>query len=159
MRKDQSIIIQNTQSGIKEIKTILYWNHKRGAEAHCLVRLYIWLTQPKAIAVISEIESNSPGLEITDDFTGVVAALRQLFREDLENRLEDLVWIVHHGRFSYYETLDQETFTKVDLKWKGQFVECDLSDWHLLKDAEIKEILDGVVLESVQEVLKDLGCV
>ena len=159
MRKDQSIVIRKTEAGLEQIKTILYWNHKRGTEAHCLVRLYIWQhAQRKAIAVISEIESNPPGLEITADFTGVVEALRQLFREDIENTLEDLVWIVHHGAFSYRETLDQETFTRVDVKWKGQSMTSDVSDWHLIKEAELKTCLGGIVLQPVQEALKDLGC-
>ena len=159
MGKDQSIIIRKTEAGIERIKTVLYWNHARGGEAHCLARLYLWqLTQRKAIVVISEIQSNPPGLDITNDFAGVVEALRQVFREDIENRLEDLVWVVHHGAFSYRETLDQETFTRVDVKWKGQVMKEDVSDWHLIKETEVEALLDGVVLQPVQEALKDLGC-
>jgi hypothetical protein len=66
------------------------------------------------------------------------------------------VWVVHHGRFSFFEVLNQETFTRVDLKWKEQHIECDLSDWHLLQASEIQILLDGIELEPVREVLKDL---
>jgi hypothetical protein len=50
MQNNQLVVIQNTKAGIKQIEAILYWEHKRGSEAHCLIRLYIWLTQSKAIA-------------------------------------------------------------------------------------------------------------
>jgi hypothetical protein len=149
-------VIRITKSDVKQIKSILHWQHKRGGEAHCLIRIFICLTQPKAIAVISEIESNPPGLEVTDDFAGVAEALIRLFRTDIESKLKDLVWVVHHGWFSFFEVLNQETFTRVDLKWKGQHIECDLSDWHLLQASEIQILLDGIELEPVQEVLKDL---
>ena len=149
-------VIKSFRAGVKQIKSILHWQHKSGGEAHCLIRIFIWMTQPKAIAVISEIESNPPGLEISDDFTGVAEALIRLLRTDMESNLENMVWIAHHGRFSFFEALNQETFNRVDVKWKGQSMECDVSDWHMLQASELQTLLDGVELEPVQEVLEGL---
>lgn len=146
-----------TGSGVDQITSILRWKHKGGDEAHCLVRLFFWLTQPKALAVISEIESNPLGLELADDFPGVVDAVIRRFRTDIGSHTKHIVWVAHHGRFSFFEVLDQETFTIVDLKWKGESADCDLSDWRLLQASELLTILDGVELEPVQDVLRDLG--
>jgi hypothetical protein len=42
------------------------------------VRLYIWSDTSKALAVLSELRSNPPGLDITRDFIGVAKSLIQL---------------------------------------------------------------------------------
>ena len=150
-------VIKSSRAGVKQIKSILHWQHKSGGEAHCLMRIFIWIRQPKAIAVISEIESNPPGLEISDDFSGAAEALIRMFRKDLESSLENMVWLAHHGRFSFFEALNQETFNRVDVKWKGQSIECDVSDWHMLKASEVQTLLDGIELEPVQDVIEGLG--
>jgi hypothetical protein len=150
-------IIRTTQAGVQQIQCILHWPHQKGQTAHCLARLYLWQTQPKAIAVISEIESNPLGLEVADDFPGVVRALLKQFRAEIEPRLENMVWIVHHGRFSFYEALHQEAFSRVDLKISGEAVTCELDDWYLLSAAEMQALLAGVTLAPVTEVLKALG--
>lgn len=38
------LVIQK-QNGMKVIKTIVHWQHKRGGGAHCLDRVYIQPTQ------------------------------------------------------------------------------------------------------------------
>ncbi|WP_373499092.1 hypothetical protein [Desulfococcus sp.] len=150
-------IIRRVEGDVEHIKSILHWHHKNGGEAHCLVRIFKWITPPKAIAVISEIESNPIGLEISDDVEGMAEALSRSFGTDISSRMEGMVWVVHHGRFSFFEVLHQETFTRVDLKWRGRSAESSLSDWHLLEASEIRSILDGIDLEPVHAVLAELG--
>jgi hypothetical protein len=156
MQNNQPKLIEATNANVKQIKTILHWLHKEGGEAHCLVRLYIWSDTSKALAVLSELRSNPPRLGITRDFIGVAKSLIQLLETHIKLSLENIVWVIHHGTFSYYETLNQEVFTRVNLRWKAQFCESNLSDRHLLKEAEYRAIFDGIELEPIEEVLKEL---
>lgn len=156
MKEQSTKILKVAELSVREVKSILYWNHKRGGQAHCLVRLFVWLALPKVVVVVSELASNPIGLEITNDFTGIVEALSQQFQVDIGSKLNNVVWIVHHGRFSFIEALNQEVFMKVNLKWEEQSAECDLSDWHILDSSQIQTLLDGIQLEPVQEALKDL---
>ena len=156
-QKNDVKAIKTSEAGVNCIKSILHWPHKNGGEAHCLIRIFTWESPSRAIAVASEIESNPLGLEISDNVEGMAEALARSFGADIPSRMEAMVWIVHHGRFSFFEALHQETFTRVDLKWTGRSAECDLSDWHLLQPSEIRALLDGVALEPVQTVLGELG--
>jgi hypothetical protein len=157
MQNNQPKIIEATNENVKQIKTILHWLHKEGGEAHCLVRLYIWSDTSKALAVLSELRSNLRGLDITGDFIGVAKSLMQLLGTHIKLSKENITWVMHHGGFSYYEALNQEDFTRVNLRWKGQFCESNLSDMHLLKEAEYQAIFDGIELEPIEEVLKELN--
>jgi len=156
IQNNQPKLIEATNANVKQIKTILHWLHKEGGEAHCLVRLYIWSDTSKALAVLSELRSNPPGLDITRDFIGVAKSLIQLLGTHIKISKENIVWVMHHGGFSYYETLNREAFTRVDLRWNAQFCESNLSDRHLLKEAEYRAIFDGIELEPIEEVLKEL---
>ncbi len=55
MQKGQPKIIQTTNVGVKQIKTILHWLHQEGGEAHCLVR-HIYYKVYKNIALINSID-------------------------------------------------------------------------------------------------------
>jgi hypothetical protein len=156
IQNNQPKLIEATNANVKQIKTILHWLHKEGGEAHCLVRLYIWSDTSKALAVLSELRSNPLNLDITDDFIGVAKTLIQLLGTHIKNSKENIVWVMHHGSFSYYETLNREAFTRVDLRWKAQFCESNLSDTHLLNEVEYRAIFDGIELEPIEEVLKEL---
>ena len=156
MQNNQPKIIESTNENVKQIKTILHWLHKDGGEAHCLVRLYIWSDTSKALAVLSELRSNPPGLDITRDFIGVAKSLIQLLESHIKVSIQNIVWVMHHGGFSYYETLNREAFTRVDLRGNAQSYESNLSDRHSLKEAEYRAIFDGIELEPIEEVLKEL---
>jgi len=156
MQNNQPKLIEATNANVKQIKTILPWLHKEGGEAHCLVRLYILSDTSKALAVISELKSNPRGLDIMGDFIGIAKSLMQLLETHIKFSRENIIWVMHHGGFSYYEALNQEDFTRVDLRWKAQFCESNLSDRHLLNKAEYRAIFDGIELEPIEEVLKEL---
>ncbi len=156
MPNNQPIIVQTTNANVKQIKTILHWLHKEGGEAHCLVRLYIWSDTYKAVAVLSELRSNPPGLDITRDFVGVVKSLIQILVSHINFPVQNILWVTHHGGFSYYESLNIEDFTRVDLTWKAESCVSNLSDRHLLKEVECQAIFDGIELEPIGEVLKEL---
>src|SRR4028118_180303 len=128
MQNNQPKLIEATNANVKQIKTILHWLHKEGGEAHCLVRLYIWSDTSKALAVISELKSDPRGLDIMGDFIGVAKSLIQLLGTHIIFSIENIIWVMHHGVFSYYEALNQEDFTRVDLRWNAQFCESNLSD-------------------------------
>ncbi len=156
IQNNQPKLIEATNANVKQIKTILHWLHKEGGEAHCLVRLYIWSDTSKALAVISELKSNPRGLDITGDFIGVAKSLIQLLGTHIIFSRGNIILVMHHGGFSYYESLNQEDFTRVDFRWNAQFGESNLSDRHLLKEAEYRAIFDGIELEPIEEVLKEL---
>lgn len=157
MQNNQPKLIESTNANVKQIKTILHWLHKEGGEAHCLVRLYIWSDTSKALAVLSELRSNPLNLDITDDFIGVAKSLIHLLGTHIKLSKENIIWVIHQGSFSYYETLNREAFTRVDLRWKAQFCEFNLSDTHLLNEVEYQAIFDGIELEPIEEVLKELN--
>ena len=157
MQNNQPKLIEATNANVKQIKTILHWLHKEGGEAHCLVRLYIWSDTSKALAVLSELRSNPPGLGITRDFIGVAKSLIQLLGTHIKLSKENIVWVTHHGGFSYYETLNMESFTKFDLTWEAESWESNVSHRHLIKEIEYRAIFDGIELEPIEEVLKELN--
>ncbi|MBD2768991.1 hypothetical protein IC235_13950 [Hymenobacter sp. BT664] len=156
MQNNRPKLIEVNHGNVKQIKTILHWLHKDGGEAHCLVRLYIWSDTSKALAVLSELRSNPPGLDITRDFIGVAKSVIQLLGTHIKFPIEKIVWVLHHGGFSYYETLNREAFTRVDLRGKAQSYESNLSDRHLLNGSEYQAIFDGIELEPIGKVMKEL---
>jgi hypothetical protein len=147
----------NSQPEYKEIATIVRWQHQRGGEAHCLVRLYVYSSSQKALAIVSELRSNPYGSEIGSDFHGLANTVIRLLGKQIEVSPENIIWIEHYGKFSYYDATEQEAFSRVDLKWNGQFFTSQSSDWHLLQQDRLQALLGEIDLISVPTVLSQLG--
>jgi hypothetical protein len=109
-----------TPSGVRVLKTIQRWQHHLGGEAHCLIRLHVLAAPSKPVAVISEIRSNPEGRGIIDDVAAVADALLSDVPALIAPDPDTIVWIAHHGGFSYHDSFGQETFTETPLQWDGQ---------------------------------------
>ena len=136
--------------------TIVRWNHCDGGEAHCLVRLFVGPNRSRVVALLSEIESNLLGRELTNDFGGTAEATRRALKRQIEPILENMTWIAHHGRFSFVECLDVETFSMVEVRWMGASANCDDATWDILEEDAVRTVLNGAKLRPVHEVLKEL---
>ncbi|TDD87007.1 hypothetical protein E1293_08650 [Actinomadura darangshiensis] len=109
------------------------------------------------IVVLSEIRTNLDGCGIVGDFAGAADALVGSLQEQSHPAPAQLVWLAHHGPFSYYENVGDETFTRVDLKWDGERFHGSYAEQHLLSGTNVNRLLSGVELEPVPAVLAQLG--
>lgn len=143
------------------IKTIAHWPHQRGGEGHCLARIYFDLSSGVAIALLSELRSNSRATAMGVDFGDVASALIPCLKKvglTIEESAANIQWIAHYGQFSFWDTTGDDTFIQVFLAWEGQqFI--DLGEERRLNQQEVLALLNpfGVVeLESVYRALADL---
>lgn len=75
------------------------------------------LPQPegKVIVILSELAAN-PGESITNRYAGIATAVYEEFLSHLP--VQDIAWIEHYNRDSYYDHADsEENFTVVRLTW------------------------------------------
>lgn len=135
-------------------QTILHWLHQRGGEAHCLARLYK-LSSQQVIVVLSSIRTNPLHQGLTLDMSGAANALQPTI-EKLGLPPASVTWIAHHGQFSNYDALDQETFSLVTLKWDDGAWVGELTDWSLLPPATANQLKQTVELVPVLDVLEAL---
>ncbi|MBX7266803.1 hypothetical protein KIF24_12695 [Micromonospora sp. Llam7] len=137
------------------VSAVVHWTHRRGGDAHCLVRLYP--RRDRVVAVASEIRSNEDSSGIADDMAGVAAKALDLAREHLDAEPHDVTWLAHHGPFSYYDAFDPDTFTLVPLDWDGRRYHDNLENHRLLTGQQVYDLLDSRTLEPVPTALASLG--
>jgi hypothetical protein len=144
--------------GGRQVDAVVCWPHHRGGEAHCLARVDVPGSQAPPVVVVSEICSNPDDLGVVDDFAAVAVAVLTTVRSQVQIDPAAVVWLAHHGPFSYHDPAGPETFTHVPLRWDGERFHDDLADHRLLTSAEATEMLSGdVVLDPVSDVLDELG--
>lgn len=97
------------------------------------------------------------GVGIVGDFAGAANALIDSLQGQPPLAPAQLVWLAHHGSFSYYENVGDETFTRVDLKWDGERFHGSYKEQHLLTDTEVTRLLSGVELKPVPTAIAELG--
>jgi hypothetical protein len=139
-----------------DFSRIVHWEHPRGP-AHCLARVFLDSPAGGTIVVLSEIRSNAELRGITSGFAGAADALWALLPGAPPVVPEKIVWIAHHGPFSYYENVGDESFTRVNLTWDGERHHGSYADQHLLSRADADRLLDGLELEPVPAAVERLG--
>ncbi|MER7164911.1 hypothetical protein ABT336_02380 [Micromonospora sp. NPDC000207] len=137
------------------LNAMVTWQHRRGGQAHCLVRLYP--SDGRVVAVASEISSNDDRYGIADDMSGVAAKALHLVQEQFNADPHSITWLTHHGAFSYYDAFDPDTFTLIPLSWDGRCFQDNLEAHRLLTEGEVRGLLGGRNLEPVPRVLANLG--
>ncbi len=137
---------------------VVRWQHRRGGEAHCLVRLHLpWLLE-RLVAVVSEIRTNPEGRGIISDFPGVAAAVLRIVPTYLGVGPRDVIWVAHHGEFSYPDAQGSpEIFTRIEMRWDGEHYRDDLRWHHRMTPAEVAELLGDLRLAPVPHALAQLG--
>ena len=144
--------VTNTQNQI--LKTIFSWRSSTIGSSHCLLRLYLNNSEKRAIIIASELASNRQNPTVTHDVRLLWRTVIRDFKEFLNIENKDVIFIVHYGNFS-------EPPSYSNLGFPDEFARVDLSDnkeeWMVLNPTEVREILDGVILEPVEEVLASLS--
>ena len=150
---DQSKISTSTApSGSPQLTTILTWQHRFGA-AHCLARVALG---HRPLVVFSELRSNPDERGLSDDVAHAAEALLPLFEHHDVNPA-DIVWILHHGPFSYFDATGPETFTRVPLQWDGEHYTDNLTQHRRLQGDELNHELIHIALDPVPQVLAQLS--
>jgi hypothetical protein len=146
-----------TPSGTRLIMTIVHWRHRLGGEAHCLVRLYIPPASVNPLAIVSELRGNPDGQGIIDDMAAVAEAVLRTLPAGTAIRPESVVWIAHHGEFSYHDAFGLETFIETPLDWDGQHYTYDRRRHRMFEPAEVDALVADLPLDPVPEALNQLG--
>ncbi len=140
--------VTNTEN--KTLKTIFSWRSSTIGSSHCLLRLYLNNREKRTVIIASELASNRPNPTITHDIRLLWRTVIRDFKEFLNIENKYLIFIVHYGNFS-------EPPSYSNLGFPDEFARVDLSDnkkeeWMVLNPTEVREMLDGVILEPVEEV-------
>jgi len=149
------VISQDAPDGTRTLLMILQWQHRRGGDAHCLAQLILPRGGPPVV-VLSELRSNTDNRGIMSDFTSVAEALLATPGSPVELPPADIVWIAHHGAFSYYEAAGPETFVLMPLHWDGEHYHAVGED-RQLEPPEVVNTLRGTDLEPVPAAVAQLG--
>ncbi len=149
--KQTDPIIHQHQDNWQEIQTILHWQHIIGRDAHCLARLY---TQNQcAIVILTELRSNAPGRDVGLDVCGAAKALLKTF----ELQLDMVTWIIHYGKFSYYEGSEREEFCQVSIHLHDGQCTSTFADDKTTLQTSVHRLLPINQLDAVPQVLQHLG--
>ena len=142
--------------GVRQFQTIHHWQHPYGP-AHCLVRLHLPDGGP-AVAVVSEIRSNSDERRFGLHFPTLADALVAALPPGIDVRPEDIRWVTHLGEFSSYDAIDApEDFLHVVLDWDGGRYRGDMRGHHIMSERDIADLRNDVSLAPVPDVLRELG--
>ncbi len=149
------MIEERAADGTRVYLTMVHWQHRRGGESHCLARIVLPPAGPPAV-VVTEVRSNTYLRGITSDFPVVAGAVLAAARPSVQLPPAEVVWIAHHGPFSYHEDVGPETFFLVPLIWDGEHYQPDGPE-RLLDPAELVQALGGADLEPVPAAVTRLG--
>ncbi len=152
---------------VKIIKCIFHWqtepavHHPQlGTNCHCLLRIYEFEAENRAVIIASSLWSNRGNREIWSDLNSFVRAIVARFPH-LKALLTNSTWITHSGQFSYplswSETFHRDCFDTVSVALNSQNeIEVDEESETEIEANRVKEFLNQMAIESVTEVLKQL---
>ena len=151
-----------SQPTVSATTAVLFWTHRRGGDAHCLLRVVT--ARPagadsadaapglSVTVVASELRDNARGHEIDADFAGLAAAVgAQLLPPATDPA--SLTWYAHHGQFSTYDVTGPETMTRMGLRPTSTGYADDLRDHVLLSGSEFRDLVAVLGLAPVEQVL------
>lgn len=157
-----------TQSlNVKITKCIFHWQTEPaehypqiGTNCHCLLRIYDFEADNRAVIIASSLWSNHGNREIWSDLNSFVRAIVARFPH-LKSILSNCTWITHSGQFSYplswSETFHRDHFDTVLVTLNSQNeVEVDEESETEIEANQVKEFLNQMPIETVTEVLKQL---
>ena len=162
---------QNTAIDINTriTKEIFYWKAKPieqspevSTDSHCLLRTYIFPETadkpPKIVIIASELFSNEYNVSAGFNFATFVEAVLKHKTPIFTKCLSSIVWITHYGQFGYplswSETHHKDEFYLENVsQQENQIVTSDGED---INSQKVSQILNGLILEPVVEVLRQL---
>lgn len=156
-----------TQSiDVKIIKSIVYWQAKPteqyshiGTDCHCLVRIYDFEAENRAVVIASSLWSNNGNYEIWETYDDLIGSIIHLYPQ-LSKRLPNINWIAQSGQFSYplswSETFHRDQFDTMSIFFdEGNRAQIS-ADEVKLSSERIGELINFLPLEPAVEVLKQL---
>lgn len=121
----QTLVLDSVQA--RRVAALITWQHAVGGQAHCLARLVLRAAPEPPVAVLSELADNPDRLGISGDMAGVAVAFLAAMRPYATLDPASLVWITHHGPFSFPDDDGgPQTFTRVDLDYRDGAFRDDL---------------------------------
>jgi hypothetical protein len=130
-----------------------------GTECHCLLRIYHFEKENRAVILASSLWSNHDNCGIWSDLNCFAGAIVDRF-PDLKPIISNLNWITHSGQFSYEltwaETLHRDRFREFSVSISDEN-RIDVDELLILKQVEVRELINKMPLEAATEVLKQLG--
>jgi hypothetical protein len=148
--------------GLKVIKTIVKWQGRPGSDPHCLARIYVNQQKGTAIALLSEIRSNSNNCNaIATDIAMVATLIVQTFGIEIGVPPEKIRWLPHYGQFSDFEIDHGYPYVREDrLVWTGMKFEGRKQLDRVLEEnlhKQLQETGDDIFIEDVIDVVRQLG--
>ena len=156
-----------TQSiNVTVTKCILQWQTQPakhypniGTDCHCLLRIYDFETENRAVIIASSLWSNNGNRGIWSELNSFAQAIVDRFPR-LKPILPNCTFVTHSGQFSYQltwaETFHRDHYREfsVALDRSERVVVNELS---IVKQPQIRELVNQVPIEPATEVLKQLG--
>jgi hypothetical protein len=149
---------------VEVIETIFYWTTKPAANpsyspnCHCLLRIFIYPNQNKAIVIASELFSNDSNIGVSPSYTDLAQKVIQDYPQ--LKQIENLIWLGHSGQFGTYLSWAhhsvKENFYIVSLQFNSQGNAEEIDDERYISTEQLRELLEGVSLEPAVITLKQL---
>jgi hypothetical protein len=149
---------------VEVIETIFHWTTKPAANpsyspnCHCLLRIFIYPNQNKAIIIASELFSNDSNIGISPSYTDLASKVIQDYPQ--LQQITNLIWLGHSGQFgqplSWAHDLVKESFYLLSLQFNSQNNAEEIDDEKYISTEQLREFLEGVSLEPVVITLKQL---
>ena len=156
-----------TQSiNVKIIKHILNWQaapleyHPQiGTKCHCLLRIYDFESQNRAVVIASSLWSNDGNYDIWETYANLIVPVVELYPK-LANRLVNIDWIAHSGQFSYplswSETSHKDQFDLMSISFDERNEAKISADEVEISLKQVEELINFMPLESAAVVLQQL---
>jgi hypothetical protein len=145
-------------------KTIFHWTTKPAANTnfspncHCLLRIFIYPNQNKAIVIASELFSNNSNIGVSPSYADLAQKVIQDYPQ--LKPITNLIWLGHSGQFSeplsWAHDLVEENFYIVSIQFADWNNAKEINDERYLSSEQLQELLDRISLEPVVMTLKQL---
>ena len=155
-----------TQSiNVKITKCIIQWQAKPaehypeiGTNCHCLLRIYDFEVENRAVVIASSLWSNHGNRGIGSDPDSLATAVVSKFPH-LKPILSNSTWIAHSGQFSYEitwaETFHRERFREMSVALDDEY-KLVVDELEIVKKERVIALLNQLPLEPATVVLKQL---
>lgn len=128
-------------------------------DCHCLLRIYHFETENRAVILASSLWSNHDNRGIWSDLNCFAQAVIAQF-PDLKPIIPNSNWITHSGQFSseltWTQTLHRDRFREFSVAFNDED-RVDANELLILKQVEVRKLINQMPLEPATEVLKQLG--
>lgn len=160
----RKLIIQSIN--VKIIKYIVHWQAKPleqhshiGTNCHCLVRIYDFEAENRAVVIASSLWSNDGNYDIWETYADLVTPTINLHPE-LTARLPNVDWIAHSGQFSYplswSETCHRDSFDIIPISFNERN-QAEISGEEVpISIEQVEKLINFSPIEPAVKVLKQL---